>query len=82
MNETKNYSLKVQMNYNEPMCLLCYSDYGPFQDFFQGPFVKKKFFCKEEFSNEIFQVVNYCIYSFPSKSHFSKKSNLDKYEFF
>jgi hypothetical protein len=82
MNETKIYSLKVQMKYNEPMCLLCCLDYGPFQDLFYGPFVKKLFFRKEEFSNEILQVVTYYIYSCPSNSHFSKKSNLDKYEFF
>jgi len=59
----------VQTRYNEPMCSLCYKDYGPFQGPFGGPFAKKSFFHEEKFSNEILQLVIYYIYSGPSMSH-------------
>jgi hypothetical protein len=55
----------------------CYWDYGPFR----GTFVKKPFFHKEEFSNEILQLVIYFIYSCHSMSHIFWKSNLSRYEF-
>jgi hypothetical protein len=54
----------------------CYWDYGPFQ----GTFVKKSFFHKEEFSNEILQLVIYFIYSCHSMSHIFWKSNLSRNE--
>jgi hypothetical protein len=43
--------------------------------------LKKYFFHKEEFSNEMLQLVIYCIYSCPNMSHIFYKSKLNKYEF-
>jgi hypothetical protein len=56
----------VRTRYNKPMCLLhAIGTMNPFL----GTFVKKSFFHKEEFSNEILQLINYFISSCHSMSH-------------